>query len=296
MHDSNEPIFLRILRQAALKLLAMHDEAPRTVRYVASMQKWLITQAITAIHFERRQDDSLPPLTARTLIDFFAAQPLFSKNTLTAHLAEMRAYGLLIDQETHDRRAKPLGLSGYSERMISQWLESHLEGLDQLDGGNRSTTFKGEPRLLLHMQPIVVRTLVFDPQWSRPPASVDLFVKTESGSNILHDLICRLPEDMPEDGAPLCLGAVRASEISTRHTLSRGHVQRVFARAKSQDLLVWSLPANRGDLSVSQQLVRDYASWQAVKFAAIANAYDKGLRNLRQEQQMNADSLAQLGY
>ena len=42
--------------------------APRVVRYVASMQKWLITQAIVALHFERKYDEARPPLTAGSLI------------------------------------------------------------------------------------------------------------------------------------------------------------------------------------------------------------------------------------
>lgn len=74
----------------------MHDIAPRLVSYVASMQKWLITQAIVAFHFKRQTDPTCPPLTAGALIEFFAPQPVFNKNTLTAHLAEKRTYGLVI--------------------------------------------------------------------------------------------------------------------------------------------------------------------------------------------------------
>jgi hypothetical protein len=264
--------FIDVLRDAAQKLLAMHDVAPRVVRYVASMQKWLITQAIVVIHYERASDETRPELTAKSLIEFFAENPMFSKNTLTAHLAEMRAYGLLVDSQARDKRSKPLRLSDYAETMINQWLTSHLEALDHLDNGDRMSRFGNRTDLLARLHPIAVRSLIFDPQWAYPPESVDLFVRTESGSNILHDLICRLPHALCEGGEPVPLGAVRASEVSRRHTLSRGHVQRVFARAKAEGLLAWSLPDNRGELSVSQDLVRDYAYWQAIKFRAIAQA------------------------
>ncbi|WP_342242805.1 hypothetical protein [Ensifer sp. OTU672] len=123
---SGESTFFAVLRDAAEQLLAMHDIAPRVVRYVASMQKWLITQAIVALHFERKHDEMRPSLTAGSLIDFFAEQQPFSKNTLTAHLAEMGAYGLLVPQESRDRRVKPLQLSVYGETMIGQWLANHL--------------------------------------------------------------------------------------------------------------------------------------------------------------------------
>ena len=65
---NGDPKFFAVLRDAAEQLLAMHDAAPRVVRYVASMQKWLITQAIVALHFERKHDETRPPLTAGSLI------------------------------------------------------------------------------------------------------------------------------------------------------------------------------------------------------------------------------------
>lgn len=284
MTSSGGAAFFAVLRDAAKELLAMHDVAPRVVRYVASMQKWLITQAIVALHFERKHDEMRPPLTAGALIEFFAAQPPFSKNTLTAHLAEMAAYGLLVPQESRDRRVRPLQLSAYGERLIGQWLASHLSALDRLDGGDRASRFDSDQRLLARIHPLVARSLVFDPGWAQPPASVDLFVRSESGSNILHELICRVPASLEGFDRLTCLGPLPASDISTRHTLSRGHVQRVFARAKSEGLLVWSLPGNRGDLFVSQTLLRDYIQWQAIKFRAISVVCGEGTREQKAAQ------------
>ncbi|MGF6159433.1 hypothetical protein M2267_004705 [Ensifer sp. KUDG1] len=276
--------FLAVLRDAAKELLAMHDVAPRVVRYVASMQKWLITQAIIALHFERKRDETRSPLTAGALIEFFAPQLPFSKNTLTAHLAEMVAYGLLVPQESRDKRIRPLRLSAYGESMIGQWLASHLVALDRLDGGDRASRFEGDQRLLGRIHPLAVRSLAFDPGWAQPPASVDLFVRTETGSNILHELIGRVPAGLEVFDRPVCLGALAAGEVSNRHTLSRGHVLRVFARAKSHGLLVWSLPGNRGDLFVSETLLNDYVRWQAIKFAAISVAYRRAQEDLGCEQ------------
>lgn len=290
MIHGSESTFFAVLRDTAEKLLAMHDVAPRMVRYVASMQKWLITQAIVALHFERKHDGTRPPLTAGSLIEFFADQQIFSKNTLTAHIAEMRAYGLLVQQESRDKRLRPLQVSVYGEALIGQWLESHLSALDRLDGGDRASSLGGDPRLLPCLHPLAVRALVLDPGWTQPPASVDQFVRTESGSNILHELICRLPVDLQGIDRPVCLGPLHASEVSTRHTLSRGHVQRVFARAKSEGLLVWRLPGNRGDLFVSPALLRDYVRWQAIKFSAISVAYEQAQHNLNGTEKLGCRS------
>lgn len=287
MIHSSEPTFFAVLRDAAQELLAMHDVSPRVVRYVASMQKWLITQAIVALHFERKHDETRPPLTTGALVEFFADQPPCSKNTIVAHLSEMRAYGLLVPQESRDKRVRPLQLSVNGEALIGQWLQSHLFALDRLDGGDRASRFSNDPRQLCCIHPLAVRALIFDPAWAQPPASVTMFVQTESGSNILHELICRLPAALQDIGKSVCLGPLHASEISTRHTLSRGHVLRVFNRAKSRGLLVWSLPGNRGDLFVSQSLLQDYVQWQAVKFQAIAMAFDRA-----QEELKDADLIA----
>ncbi len=43
---SSGSTFFAVLREAAEELLAKHDVAPRVVRYVASMQKWLCRLAL----------------------------------------------------------------------------------------------------------------------------------------------------------------------------------------------------------------------------------------------------------
>ncbi len=44
--------YAHALKDAALKLIAMHDAAPRIVRYTADMKRWLLTQSILAFHFQ----------------------------------------------------------------------------------------------------------------------------------------------------------------------------------------------------------------------------------------------------
>lgn len=266
------PAFRLVLRETALTLLEMHEIDPRVVRYVSSIQKWLITQAITGLHFERKLDAAAPPLTASALIAFFDNQNLTSRNTIVAHLAEMRRYGLVVDLGGSDRRSRPLRLSDYGEEMIGRWSTSHLSALDRLDGGVRASAVIRNPQLLARVQALTVRSLVFDPRWSQPPLEVDIFVRTESGSNILHELISRIPLKSSHDGF-VSLGNFRASAVSKRHTLSRGHLQRVFNRAKDLGLLAWSQSENRGDLRVSERLIRSYEAWQAIKFRAIDDAY-----------------------
>ncbi|MBB5577941.1 hypothetical protein GGD50_006597, partial [Rhizobium paranaense] len=59
--------FAAALRDAALELLTIHRTAPRVVRYVADLQKWLLSQATLAMHFERKFNPSCPPVTVSNL-------------------------------------------------------------------------------------------------------------------------------------------------------------------------------------------------------------------------------------
>ena len=61
------------------------------------MKRWLLTQSILAFHFRRVTSPSHPGLTAAKLKALIAESDIASKNTVFAHLAEMRNYGLLVD-------------------------------------------------------------------------------------------------------------------------------------------------------------------------------------------------------
>ena len=268
--------FKETLRTSAQQLLHLHLIAPRTVRYVANIPKWLLTQSIVLLHFERCLDDRRPPLTVANLQSLLRERQVkaVSKNTAVAHLSEMRTYGLLEDsQSASDRRKRPLVLSDRGTELIRTWFEAHLTSLDLLDGGSRLALLKNQPSLLYRAHPAAIRMLVGHPAWNDPPCSVATFVWTESGSNILHDLLLRVPDDHPSTDR-IQVGRVRATDITGRYIISRSHAQRLIARARDLNLLGWEKPHNSGSMWISRQLVQDYRAWQAVKFAAIRIAWD----------------------
>lgn len=268
-----DPLFAEALRQAALHMAAMHDAAPRIVRYTASLRKWLLTQAILALHFEHLTDPSRPELTTAKLIDFISASSIASKNTAAAHLAEMRNYRLLLDAEQgSNKRIRPLIVSDVAEGLIRQWFEGHLSSLDMLDHGTRMAQSQSQPVLMHHALPRATRRLIADRAWCNPPESIAAFVATESGSNILHDLMARLPSGVLPDQR-IWVGPLKLGEITSRYIISRTHAQRVFARAGDLGLLGWESLGSRGPLWISRGLVDDYRHWQAVKFAALDEAF-----------------------
>jgi hypothetical protein len=268
------------LRDAALKLIAMHDAAPRIVRYTADMKRWLLTQSILAFHFRRVTSPSHPSLTAANLNGFLAESKVVSRNTAFAHLAEMRNYGLLIDiHERGDGRARPLKISETAETLIREWFDEHLKSLDMLDRGTRLSRSVADRRLLWYAQPRMCHSLFHDPRWANPPQSVDTFVRTASGSNILHDLMSRLPPEKPLE-ARMPIGPLRIGEFFKRYAISRTHARRVFERAQLLEIGGWDLSGERGDFWLGAELIRDYRHWQAVKFAAIEEAFEWACRHV----------------
>lgn len=264
------------LHESSQTLLNLHAVAPRTVRYVANIPKWLLTQGIVLLHFERLFDKSAPPLTTANLLNLLATYGVnaVSKNTAVSHLGEMRAYGLLSDDMTsQNKRSRPLILSEFGEGLVRQWFEGHLSSLDLLDGGDRFAGLSEKPDLLHHSHPMAIRTLLNEKAWADPPESVATFAWVESGSNILHDLLLRVPAklELPER---VWVGPVRASDITGNYIISRSHAQRLVARARELELLGWERPGNGGAMWISRELVDAYRLWQAYKYAAIKNAWE----------------------
>ncbi|MGM4914358.1 hypothetical protein [Rhizobium sp. 768_B6_N1_8] len=262
------------LKDAALKLIAMHDAAPRIVRYTADMKRWLLTQSILAFHFQRVTSPSHPGLTAAKLNALIAESKVASKNTAFAHLAEMRNYGLLVDtHESGDRRVRQLRISETAETLIREWFNEHLKSLDMLDRGTRFARSSADRRLLWYAQPRMSESLFHDPNWTSPPQTVDAFVRTASGSNILHDLMSRLPPER-ELEPRISIGPLRIGEFFKRYAISRTHARRLFDRAHLLETCGWNLSSNSGDFWLGAELIRDYRHWQAVKFAAIDEAFE----------------------
>ncbi len=277
---SSEPDFPKILRTSTLQLLHLHLIAPRTVRYVANIPKWLLTQGIVLLHFERSLDRHCPPLTVASLLALLAEHQIkaVSKNTAVSHLTEMRSYGLLEDdQVTSDRRIRPYLLSNRGAELVRSWFDGHLASLDLLDQGNRLERSKSDAGLLYKAHPAAIRMLLGQPAWCDPPLGVATFVWAESGSNILHDLLLRVPDEHPLDGI-IDVGRVRASDITGKYVISRSHAHRLFAKARELGLLDWEKPRNGGALWISPRLVEEYRAWQAVKFAAIALAWERTVK------------------
>lgn len=263
--------FFDCVSSAVEDLLETHRLLPRKVRYVADIQKWMLSQATLALHFENTLDPTRPAITPSDLVRYFGKTPAASKNTVLAFLMEMRHYNLVEPVEVGDRRRRSFRATMESEALIRRYFDIHMRALDLLDNGPRYRLSSAEPKLLHHAQPKMTRLLFQRPEWWHPPETIATFVKSDAGSNIVHDLVSRVPKIALETDR-LWIGPVSPTELSRRFHLSRTHAVRLFARARRDGLLGWQRNDNRGDCWIAPQLVHDYRFWQATKFAAISQA------------------------
>lgn len=260
---------------SAADLLATHQEIPRAVRYLSDLQKWLLSQATLALHFEHRLDASRPPISPTNLLRFLDGTFVASRNTVLAFLTEMRHYGLVEQVACEDRRQRVFRARPETEDLIRRWFGTHLEALDLIDGGGRAELLRQSPDLILEAQAAMTRQLLAAPGWCQPEASVALFTRAESGSNVLHDLVADVPWHL--SGARVWIDPKTAKGIAQRYFISQSHTARILGKARDEGLLGWEFPGNRGRCWVSSDFVAAYRRWQALKFAAISQAFSKAI-------------------
>lgn len=269
-----KPGFADAVRGLACDMMQLHARHPRASRLVSTQQKWLLSQSIYALHFERDPADPLSGITATRLLAFIEGQGTVSRNTATAFLAELVAYRLLCDMPGNpDRRSRPLEPAGQTDDMMDEWFLAHMRCLNRLGIAEDPSGIEDTGRLFQLAQPRAVRRLLANPHWRTPPESVGLFILTQAGALVLDDLIARLTGPGPQDGRYSLLG-VRPSAYSKEYRVSSTHMRRVFARAEKLGLIGWSEPGRKGGFWLCERFFDDYLRWQAIKLEAIAEALD----------------------
>jgi hypothetical protein len=259
------------LSQAAQELLEIHRTIPREVRYVADVQKFILSQAAMALHYEHVLDRHVPGLTPSHLLKFLGDKPIASKNTILAFLMEMRHYRFVEAIETADRRSRAFRATPHTEELMRIYFDIHLRALDAIDGGTRHAISLADPGFLHIAQPRFARLMLLAESWWSPPKTIAAFVKSDSGSSVVHDLVSRVTGH--EIGSePINVGRVSPTEVAKRYVVSQTHTVRLFARARSDGLISWEKNISRGDCWVSPELVRAYRLWAAMKFAAMSEA------------------------
>ncbi|WEX86919.1 hypothetical protein PZN02_003256 [Sinorhizobium garamanticum] len=268
------PAFRPALQVGARNLISLNDLFPRVARMVAAHQKWILSQAVYALHLERDRNDPDSGVTAARLLKLMRETGGASRNTATAFLAELLAYKLLRPTSGgRTRRTRPLEPTEVSQHAMQLWFKTQMRTLDLLDGGTRAERIEADITIFERAQPIATRRLLADSKWTQPPQGVAVFVWSESGGVLLDDLMSRPSSLVPEDGrVPI---SVNLAALAEHYAISNTHVRRLFSNAEKSGFIGRPDAGARGQFWLSERLVEEYALWQAVKFEALASAFDR---------------------
>ncbi|WP_416795967.1 hypothetical protein [Ciceribacter azotifigens] len=273
------PRFVLAVRFLAEKLRGVHDGNPRIARFLASQQRWLLSQAAFALHNEYDPDVPRSGLTISRLRDMVTGVDAASRNTVLNFLNQLEAYRFMRvagDTAKRPRRFEPTEVT--VEAMFG-WLLANLAALDQMDGGARAVTVAGHPELFRLIQPRAARQTIGDARWREPPPRVAMFLWTESGGLVMDELMRRVGTDVPE-AELVDVGRIDARTMAETFRMSRTHLQRLLNRAISEGCLVRKGDGRKDGLYLSRDFLQEYLGWQAIKFAAIDDAYQDACRKL----------------
>jgi hypothetical protein len=262
------------LEMSARELLETHLALPREVHYVADLQRWMLSHMTMALHFEHLNDRQALPISPGNLVRAIGDTAIASRNTIHAFLMEMRRYRFIAPLESADGRQRAARATDMSEELIRRYFDIHLRALDHIDGGARFRMSQQDPHLLHRAQPRFARLILEESDWHKPAASIAKFVRSDSGSSVLHDLVKSVPTPPPGRMAEVWIGKVSPNAFSTRYRISRTHTARLFGQVRAAGLIGWAKASNRGDCWISTALVRDYRYWQALKLAAVSRGFE----------------------
>lgn len=306
------PHFSDCLVRTTGNLMAARDAHPIELRYLADLQRWMLTQAALVLHFEHLRDADKPPISPVALLALLQGTGIASRNTTLSFLAEARHYGLLQPIPATDRRRHDHVATEKVVALFGLWFEPQLGALDALDHGTRQSLLHRFPQAMALAQPLMARHILRQRGWTHPARGVAIFAGAVSGSNILHDIVALAlmsgfareeGRGNVRDGRPIdrsgrgrfWIGPITSTGIAARYLISQSHASRLLARARAAGLMGWASRGSRGECWVSDGLVRDYRVWQAIKFRAISVGFAWAIRSLIQQRAGQTGQLSEYG-
>ncbi|MCO6186323.1 hypothetical protein [Rhizobium sp. L1K21] len=242
-------------------------------RLLASYKKWLMTHALYALSKERNADDHVSGLRPGRLLDVMVQYGTVSRNTASAYLAELVAYKFLeIVDDRPDKRLKLLKPTQLAEAGMRRWYNSHLACLDDLDGGKRVVLSEKNPELIFLAQPRMIKRILDDEEWMRPPPSMAFFLDSDVGGLLIHFIITRL-ESLVAHEDHVRIGPLSTPALADMFNISASNIKRMFRKCEDMGLLGWDKPRRRGDFWISERFVRDHFQRQAIKFEMVDEAF-----------------------
>ncbi len=269
---ARHPRFVASLRFLSEALRNRYDSGPRIARMLASHQRWLLTQTAYALHLEH--DPAVPGsgLTVVALRNLITHYRVASRNTVLSFIEELLTYRFLELAPGPARRPRRYVPTDMSFTGMFGWYLANLAALDLLDDGGRAAALAASPMLLDLAQPRMARNCLEAEIWREPPECVGLFLWTEAGGLVVDHIISKL--DLNELlGERIDIGRVDARALATHFMISRTHLQRLLRKSAERGDIGWHDEVKKTRMWVSRNFLDQYCGWQAVKLAAVDEAF-----------------------
>ncbi len=257
-------------------LLATFQANPRLCRALGSHQRWLLSQAAFALHFEYHVANKASGLTVGRLRDLITPTGAASRNTVLNFIEEMRHYRYVRDIPHPDggrSRRRRVEISEQAEETMATWFRFNIALLDQIDGGERQAALVRDPGIFRPRPAgrgasLSGRQGLAGPACGRRPVSVD--GKRRAGDGRTDGAL------WPHHGqcrGTLHLGTVNIRAMADAYLMSHTHLQRLFRKAAEMQVIGWEGNRRKAELWVSADFLDDYRRWQAAKLVHLDHAF-----------------------
>lgn len=269
---ARHPKFVPSLRFLSEALRNRYDSGPRIARMLASHQRWLLTQTAYALHLE--YDSAVPGsgLTVVALRDVITHHRIASRNTVLSFIEELLTYRFLELAPGPVRRPRRYVPTEVSYTAMFGWYLANLAAIDLLDGGSRAAALVASPMLMDLAQPRMARNCLATDVWRDPPECVGLFLWTEAGGLVVDHIMSKL-DLAGEGGDRIDIGRFDARALATHFMISRTHLQRLLRKSAERGDIGWHDEARKTRMWVSRDFLDQYCGWQAIKLAAVDEAF-----------------------
>lgn len=262
-------------------LLGMFEQDARLTAVFATQQRWLMSHIGLSLYFRRSAESSTTGLYLSDFLEAVRQHAVASRNTADAYIKELIKYKYLaFHPDPNDKRLRPLMPSPTVIEIFGGWLQVHLMSLDNLAGGNRLETFRGDPTIVAGVQPLIADGLLAANAVRYPEKTFSLFTWLDNGGVVMDWLITSM-EQAPLDAERVRVGPISVTDMAARLNLSRTHLARKLKEAEALGSIGWEGRRGHSTLWVSKGFRQEYAGAQAVKLSIIDHAFEAvmGARN-----------------
>lgn len=261
------------MQMLARSFVATHEAAPRMAALFANQQRWLLSHATLAFHFQLALWGQ-PKLTRRDVGHLAVRHRIVSRNTAYAFFDEALQYDVIrpvVSSETG--RAAPVVPAPTTIAMLVHWYSIHFQALDAIDGGDRVSRFAAASEdILPHIQPVVADALLASPEIRKPGPLYTIFNRVDAGGLLMDQLIAGIDVDASTPDR-LLTNVNAIDHLAQSFGLSRAHTSRKLAAAEAMGGIGWSGRRGRSRIWISGGFYQDYARAQARKLLILDDAF-----------------------